>query len=95
MVETDLWGDLDDEAEKYMQRVADSLAREGVRVQTVLAHDDVAGSILATADELDVDLIAMSTHGRTRLNRLVFGSVADRVLWASYRPVLISRPPMD
>jgi nucleotide-binding universal stress UspA family protein len=95
MIETDLWGDLDDEAQRYMQRVAESLTREGVRVQTMLAHDDIAGSILATADTLDVDLIAMSTHGRTGLNRLVFGSIADRVLRASHRPVLIIRPPMD
>jgi len=40
----------------------------------------------------EVSLIAMSTHGRGGLGRLVFGSVADAVLRQTHLPVLLVRP---
>jgi nucleotide-binding universal stress UspA family protein len=45
-----------------------------------------------TADELGADLIVMSTHGRTGVTRFFLGSVAERVVRASNRPVLTVRP---
>jgi nucleotide-binding universal stress UspA family protein len=53
-----------------------------------------ADEILAFADKVDADLVAMSAHGRSGLSRWVFGSVADRVLRGSVCPVLLVRPEM-
>ena len=52
---------------------------------------DVAGSILRRATELGCDLIAMGTHGRTGLDRLLTGSVAETVLRKAHCPVLALR----
>lgn len=48
-----------------------------------------AHTILQVASELDVDLIIMSTHGRSGVSRWLFGSVTGRVLSMAPRPVLI------
>jgi nucleotide-binding universal stress UspA family protein len=53
---------------------------------------DPAKAILKAADELKVDSIVMATHGRKGLGRLILGSVAERVVRESPRPVLTVRP---
>ncbi len=58
----------------------------------VEAGPDVARAISNYADEHDVDLIAISTHGRSGLKRLVLGSVAERVLRYAHTPVLCFPP---
>jgi nucleotide-binding universal stress UspA family protein len=93
LVWTDLWEGIVREAGHYLEQVASTLRSEGFQVRAMTARDNVAESILVAADEQDVSLIAMTTHGRTGLARVVFGSVADRVLRAGNRPVLLVRPP--
>ena len=53
---------------------------------------DVAGAILRMAENHHVDLIALSTHGRTGLRRLVLGSVAETVVRRAALPVLTFPP---
>lgn len=65
------------------------------RVSTVVTSGDGVGQIIAAAEAQKVDLIAMSTHGRTGLNRLVSGSVTAGILHASRLPVLVVRPQAD
>jgi nucleotide-binding universal stress UspA family protein len=50
-----------------------------------------AEAILAAAERLDVDLIAVASHGRSGIKRAVLGSVAEEVARQSARPVLIVR----
>ncbi|HYP61247.1 MAG TPA: universal stress protein [Thermomicrobiales bacterium] len=52
---------------------------------------DAATVILDTADKQNIDLIAMASTGRGALGRLTLGSVADRVVRTSDRPVLVVR----
>jgi universal stress protein A len=52
---------------------------------------DPAEEIVAMADALDVDLIVMSTHGRTGLSHLLLGSVAEKVVRHAPCPVLTVR----
>ncbi len=52
---------------------------------------DAAYAILRAADEVDADLIVVGTHGRSGLDRLLCGSVAESVLQRSIRPVLVVR----
>jgi nucleotide-binding universal stress UspA family protein len=54
---------------------------------------DVPGSIVEHANDLDVDLILLSTHGAGGTRRALFGSVAQQVLRKGARPVLLVRPP--
>ena len=48
--------------------------------------------IVAAADELEVDLIVLATHSGRELTRLVYGSVAERVIHQTKRPVLNITP---
>ncbi len=50
-----------------------------------------AEEIIATAEEVEADLIVMATHGRAGVTRLLLGSVAERVIRGSSRPVLAVR----
>jgi nucleotide-binding universal stress UspA family protein len=55
----------------------------------------VAEGILEVAEERDVDVIVMASHGRGGLRRLVLGSVTDKVLRGANRPVLIIRSKVE
>jgi len=59
---------------------------------TVLRHDEVAPGIVEFARHEHVPLIAMATHGRTGLGRLILGSVTARVVHDAPCPVLTVRP---
>src|SRR5262249_26584654 len=71
------------EARVYLEGVADRLRARLPAVRVRLVVDDVpARAILREADVLRVDLIALETHGRRGLSRLMLGSVADKVIRA-------------
>jgi len=83
----------DDETREYLMSLGKKLRAQGLRVQTQIVYEGtVYSAILNTAREFDVDLIAMSTHGRSGLARLVMGSVADDVVRHAELPVLLVRP---
>jgi nucleotide-binding universal stress UspA family protein len=80
------------EAHAYLRPLADRLAMRGVRAQTVVRRGaDVPGEIHAAVREAGADLVAMSTHGREGLSRVLFGSVAESVLRHSDVPVFLMR----
>jgi len=66
----------------------------GVHVQHRLEDGDPATGILRVAQEIQADLIVMGTHGRTGLNRLLMGSVAEQVHRKANCPVLTVRSPL-
>lgn len=76
----------------YFEQVEKSVAQEGLRVETVRVVGAAHQEILRHAEENGFGLIAMATHGRSGLNRWVYGSVADKVLHASDLPLLLVRP---
>jgi nucleotide-binding universal stress UspA family protein len=80
------------EAKRYLERAAGNLRRSGVTVTTFVASGRVADTIVAYAVDHGVDLIVMSTHGRTGAARWIIGSVADRVVHSAPVPVLVVRP---
>ncbi len=77
----------------YLARTAESLQKRNVNFKTIVASGNAADEILKAADEINADLIAMSTHGRSGLRRLAFGSITDKVLHGSRIPVLMVRAP--
>lgn len=60
-------------------------------IRTVLAGGDAAETILEQAAAVRADVIVMGTHGRTGVQRLLLGSVAERVLRHSNVPVVVVR----
>ena len=78
-------------AREYLAQVAADLRRQGVRVTTDARHGDPVTEIVAAARRSGAGLIAMTTHGRRGLTRLVFGSVAEAVLRRAAIPVLMMR----
>jgi nucleotide-binding universal stress UspA family protein len=79
------------DAKHYLAGVEQRLKSKGLRVQRRLQLGHPAEEILATAKASGADLIAMTTHGRSGLGRLLFGSVAEAVMRASPVPVLMVR----
>lgn len=80
---------LRDAATAYLERVAAPLRGRGLNVQTqVTLHPDPAAAILEKAHTLGCDLIALESHGRSGLGRLVIGSVAEGVVRHGTTPVL-------
>jgi len=75
----------------YLEKTAANLKQRGVVVRTIVHNGNAAEEILKTAEEINADLIAMSTHGRSGLRKLAFGSITDKVLRGSKVPVLMVR----
>jgi nucleotide-binding universal stress UspA family protein len=79
------------DAEEYLAPIAAELRGKGVRVRTLVRRGEPAAEIVEAAREADADLIAMTTHGRSGLRRLIFGSVAEAVLRRAELPVFLMR----
>jgi len=76
----------------YLKNMCAKLESEGLRATYLLRDGIVAETILEVAEIEKADLIAMSTHGRTGLLRLLLGSVAEQVVHQSKIPVMLIRP---
>jgi nucleotide-binding universal stress UspA family protein len=79
-------------AEGYLQRVAFDFFSPTMPVTYEVSGGPVADTILDYATGIGADLIAMSTHGRNGLARMVIGSVADEIVRRSHLPVLLVHP---
>ena len=80
-------------AREYLESIRRSRASPTCTLQTqVIEGNDAAAVIVDTAEAEAVDLIAMSTHGRTGLKRWVYGSVTEKVLRGARCSMLIIRP---
>ena len=84
--------DAEIETETYLQKEVDELRKDGTRVTSMMCEGPVPDTILAAADEVHADLIAMSTHGRSGIQRMLLGSVADKVVHLSHIPVMLVHP---
>ncbi len=80
-------------AKAYLDRVAARLKRPGVTVKSEVKFGNAADEIVSFAGNIQADMIAMATHGRSGLGRWVLGSVTERVVRAGNTPVLLVRVP--
>jgi nucleotide-binding universal stress UspA family protein len=80
---------------QHVSATADALRARGLEVTVTLDLGDPSSRILAVADMHDVTMIVMATHGRGGAARWLVGSVADKIMRLSTRPVLLVRPPED
>lgn len=85
---------LTSQARGYLEGVATRWRGPAVRVATrVVVEPGVAQAVLHEANLAGAELVALATHGARGLRRMVLGSVADKVLRGSERPVLLTRVP--
>ena len=80
------------EAEEYLASALKRLEQQGVKnLETHVWYGPPAAAIVEAAAVQKVDLIVMSTHGRSGLGRLILGSVAESVLRGTRTPILVIR----
>ncbi len=78
---------------EYLEAIGERLRRTGSQVITEVSFSKQADEILFFARHYKADLIAMTTHARTGLDRWLHGSVAETVLHQALCPVLLMRRP--
>src|ERR1700752_2414192 len=91
----DITEQLEDSAERELPKLAECEACAGLEVEKLLVHGEAASEIVRGAKERAVDLIVISSHGRTGLGRILFGSTAEAVVRHASCPVLVVKPPQD
>jgi nucleotide-binding universal stress UspA family protein len=79
----------------YLDHVAGPIKNEGLKVSTTVLFGKAADNIVDYAEKNGVDLIAVSTHGRSGLGRWVFGNVTDKILHAGDVPVLVAHAAIE
>ena len=78
-------------AEDYLEKMKARLDSSGVEVRPEVLSGKVADSLKQYAEENQVDLIIIGTHGRSGVSRWVWGSTADRMLRSANIPILMIR----
>ena len=77
------------EIKDYLDSVNDTFRVLGVSTQSVMLYGNVADTILNYAEQNDIEIIVMSTHGRSDISRFFAGSIAEKIIRYSIIPVLI------
>ena len=80
-------------AHRYLEYIHTQNAHEGVAIELIVREGHVATAIIEATGQERIDMIVMATHGRSGLQRVVYGSVAEQVLRGSSTPVLLVRVP--
>jgi len=91
----DISEQLEDSAERELPQIVNCEELHGLEVEEAITHGDAAAEIVRVAAEREVDLIVISSHGRTGLGRMIFGSTAEAVVRHARCPVLVVKPPAD
>lgn len=87
-----LHADLKRDALEYLEKIADRLRANGAKVACRVAVEEQPGLSILDNAKPPIDMIAIKTHGRGGLARLMLGSVADKVIRGSKLPILVQKP---
>ena len=83
-------------ATEYLRGVTADLESQGIkRVKQKFLHSEAAEAISAAAAEMEHNLEAMTTYGKSGINRWVLGGMTDKVVREGDAPVLIIRSRQD
>jgi nucleotide-binding universal stress UspA family protein len=80
-------------AKEYLNELVQKAGYGNAQVSSVVLSGDVAKSLADYADKNSVDLIIISTHGRSGISRMVWGSIADKIMRNTCVPVFMVRAP--
>jgi nucleotide-binding universal stress UspA family protein len=78
-------------AKTYLNKKAKSLKEMGIDAECVVIFGDPGRAIVDYAENSGIDLIAIATHGRGGITRMIFGSVVEYVIRNSKLPILLIR----
>jgi len=78
-------------AEEYIESVSRKLAADDIETSHKMKVGSAAEEIIKAGKEMGVDMVAMSTHGRSGFDRWEHGSIADKVLHGGNKPLLFVR----
>jgi universal stress protein A len=92
MPATELGERLEETAARDLPAFSKSEEFAGLEVEDLLAHGEPAAEIVRVAEERGAGLIVVSSHGRTGLGRILFGSTAESVVRHARCPVLVVKP---
>jgi nucleotide-binding universal stress UspA family protein len=84
--------ELEASAREALSKEVDGRLSEELATRQIVVTGLAADEIVRIARESDVGMIVIATHGRTGIGRLIFGSVAERVVRHATCPVLTIRP---
>ena len=87
-----LMAEVQQQALAYLEKVKSGFEQKGLKARSQAVLGKAVESILEVARAEEVDLIIMTTHGRTGVSRWVYGSVANRVMEECRHPILLIRP---
>jgi nucleotide-binding universal stress UspA family protein len=85
--------EIEESAVKMMESFCSSKLGGFTNYQTAIVTGIPSDEITAAAAKIDASLIVLGTHGRTGLDRILFGSTAERVVRSASCPVLTVRLP--
>jgi nucleotide-binding universal stress UspA family protein len=88
----DIADQLETSAERELPRIAECEECAGLDIEEVIVHGEAAAEIVRVAKDRNADLIVLSSHGRTGLGRILFGSTAEAVVRHASCPVLVVKP---
>jgi len=83
--------ELKEKGERYLNHITKSAGKEGLKTEAVLTKGEPHDQIVHYAKSLGADLIVIGTHGRRGAERILIGSVAERVIEYAPCPVLVVR----
>ncbi len=84
--------EMKNEAKDYLNKVSQGLLNDQITIICKISvSENPADEIIKAEEEVNADLVAMSTHGRSGISRFAVGSVADKVLRGGSVPVLMVR----
>jgi nucleotide-binding universal stress UspA family protein len=80
-------------SQEYLAKVASGLSAEGIKVKTEFIEANRPSRLIVDyAEKNGIDMIVITTHGYTGIQKLLLGSVAFKVLHEAHVPVLLIRP---
>jgi nucleotide-binding universal stress UspA family protein len=87
------FGKQEREAKSYLTKVAKRLEKKGFKVKTEVLYWPPAEAISSFAERSEIDIIVMSSHGRSGPTKWAHGNVADKMIRATCVPVLMVKAP--
>jgi nucleotide-binding universal stress UspA family protein len=91
----EMWEELEKLSDTYLDKIMADMKRKGVKVKSRVVKaqtGEVTKTILEISREENIELTIMATQGRTGVNRLVYGNVANKMVEEMPQPVMLIRP---
>lgn len=89
----ELYKGMEEAAEREIEKFISRKIKEGIEVENMIVSGTPFLEIIRTAREKNVDLIVIATHGRTGLEHVLFGSVAEKVVRKAPCSVYVVKQP--